>query len=124
MLNNINKVKNILSKLIIATQCFKKVLKIKKTKIALIILELLQKEGFIYGYNVCSYNNNFYFVYLKYSGNINCSLSKGLFLNKKIIFTNINNFEKNSLYLIFNKRGFSINKINKKNIGCYVIIRF
>jgi ribosomal protein S8 len=118
--NNINKVINILSKLIVANQSFKKVLKIKKTKLCLVVLELLQKQGFIYGYS--NYNNDYYLIFLKYSSNY--SLNNALFIKKKITVTNINTFEKNSLYFIFNKRGFYINKINNKKINSYTIMRF
>lgn len=121
MLSNINKVKNILSKLIIANKCFKKVLTVKKIKICSIILELLQKEGYIYGY---SSFGNFYSVFLKYSDKINCGLNKVVFINKKITFKNLNTFERNSLYLIFDKKGFSIDKISRKKVGYHIIIRF
>ena len=124
MLNNINKAKSILSKLIVATKCFKKVLPIQKTKTSLIILELLQEAGLVYGYTICSYNSNTYIIFLKYSENTNSSLKNVLFLNKRLCFKNRNTFAKNSLYLILNKKGFFISTVDNKSVSGYVIARF
>lgn len=60
----VNRSKLILAKLKIAEDNNKKVLKIKLFFTDLPLLDLLWKNGFIYGY---TYSKNFYFIFLKYN---------------------------------------------------------
>ena len=64
MLNACNKFKSVLSKIKIAQHNYKKILKLKFLTIDLILLNILWREGFIYGYSKIK---QFYFIFLKYN---------------------------------------------------------
>jgi ribosomal protein S8 len=115
MLNKANKIKKILSKLIVANKCYKKVLLIKKTLVSTITLGLLQKKGFIYGYTEYLKNNFFYIVFLKYSENNNSGLKNFRLLNISYNLKNLYFFEKNTLYFLLNNEGCFLTGISIKN---------
>lgn len=48
--NSINQVKALLSKLVIASKKRKNIVRLNRTKQTELVLKLLQKKGFIYGY--------------------------------------------------------------------------
>jgi|LakMenEpi03Aug12_release.lakeMendotaPanAssembly.Ray.scaffolds.fasta_scaffold1461829_1 ribosomal protein S8 len=125
MLLQVNKIKNILSKLIVASNCYKKILRIKKTKITKNFLNLLQEKGFIYGYTNCVRTLDYFLVFLKYSEGNDLLLANITFLGKLILQKKINFFEKNSFYLIITKSGLYLGSvIKKKKINGYVIAKF
>ncbi len=64
MLNTCNKFKLVLSKIKIAQCNYKKILKLKISSIDFILLNILWKEGFIFGYSKIK---QFYFIFLKYN---------------------------------------------------------
>jgi len=79
MINNYNKIKLILGKIKIAQCNYKKVLELKILYTDLSLLNILWKQGFIYGYTKI---NNFYFLFLKYN-------LQGLGLLRSIVFVKV-----------------------------------
>ena len=125
MFTQINKIKSILSKLIVASICYKKMLRVKKTKTSTDFLNLLQKKGFIYGYTKSGVSSEYYMVFFKYSEGNNWLLTNVTLLHKSIVYKNIIFFEKNSLYLVITKKGYYLGAINKKKkISGYIIAKF
>jgi ribosomal protein S8 len=125
MFTQINKIKSLLSKLIVASICYKKMLRIKQTKTSTDFLNLLQKKGFIYGYTKTVVSSGYYMVFLKYSDGNNLLLTNVTLLHKSIIYKNMNFFEKNSLYLVITKKCYYLGVISKKKkISGYIIAKF
>ena len=124
-MTKINKIKNILSKLIVAYKCYKKMLRIKKTKVSTKFLNLLQKKGFIYGYTNSLVYLGDYIVFFKYSENNIGLLTKVTLLCKYISYTSITFLEKNSFYLVVTKKSYYLGILNKKKkIQGYIIAKF
>lgn len=109
----INKIKFLLAKIRLAQINYKKILKIRLGYWELIIVKLLWKNGFIYGYNKLG---DFYFIFLKYKISGIGILNELIFYNRFISKKQLNlllSLEKNSYYFIFTKRGCKL--YSKKN---------
>lgn len=121
----INKFKCIISRLQVAQINNKKVIFIKFSKIVKTILDLLWKEGFIYGYSNYQYKS--FKIFLKYSKKGFSSL-KGLVFYKKLIkrteLISLTLFEKNTtLFLVTNKGIFNSKNIIKKGLGGIILAK-
>jgi ribosomal protein S8 len=125
MLIQINNIKSILSKILIASKNYKKLLRIKKTKTSQKLLNVLKKKGFIYGYNTSILYLDCFIVFLKYSEG-NDALLKNVFLfSKAFLFKDVRFFDKNSMYLILTKADLSLGSIsNKRKKNGYLIAKF
>lgn len=115
----VNNIKAILSVLKVAQKMNKKEVEVVKTRVNKLSLDLLWKEGFIYGY--CLLNFSFYRVFVKYSTKGFSVLQNAVFLNKlvkKKFLYSINKLDSNRNYFICNSSGFfSHKKALKKGVG-------
>ena len=105
MLSTCNKFTLILSKIKIAQCNYKKILKLKMLPVGLILLNVLWKEGFIYGY---SQTKQFYFLFLKYNSQGIGILSQMEFLLLAITKKQLNNYklkDPHCNYLVFTSKG-------------------
>lgn len=118
-------IKGILAKLKIAQKNNKKEVQVLKKKTSLLLLNLLWKEGFIYGY--CTLNSFFYNVFIKYSTKGFSVFKNTVFLNKSISYRKLhsaNRLEKNCNYLILNSNGFFLDKkCLKKGLGGLLFVK-
>ena len=125
MLIQINNIKSILSKIIIASKSYKKLLRIKKTKTSQKLLNVLQKKGFIYGYNTSTLYLDCFIVFLKYSEGNDALLRNVFLFNKAFLFKDVRFFDKNSMYLILTKVDLCLDSIsNKRKKNGYLIAKF
>lgn len=116
----INKIKAVLSKLKVGSEHRKNIIKLRKDKQTISILEVLQKKGCIYGYSVYSLNSNYLLVFLKnFEGNVSI-LSSLSFLNQQN--KKINKSDINSLFFVVRNKSFFLeNGFNNKLIfGVFV----
>ena len=107
-MNSINRFKLILSKLKVAQLNRKKIIKINLFLTDLKLLNLLWKNGFIYGYCKC---NNSYNIFLKYTLKGLGILNSIIFLNKKVSKKELNNIlllNSGNSYLILSLDGLKI----------------
>ena len=125
MLIQINNIKSILSKIIIASKNYKKLLRIKKTRTSRKLLNVLQKKGFIYGYNSSMLYLDCYTVFLKYSEGNDALLRNVFLFNKAFLFKDVRFFDKNSMYLSLTKLDLCLSSIsNKRKKNGYLIAKF
>ena len=98
-----SKFKLLLSKIVVAQQSQKKILKIKTFHINLIFLNALWKNGVIYGYTKI---NNGYSLILKYNSANLCRFMHNKLTKKKLKTLTILN--PNDSYIFLNPKGISI----------------
>lgn len=104
----INNFKLILSKIRVAQQNKKKILKLNTFDNDLIILDILWKKGFIYGYNK---TKNGYIIFLKYSLQGFGVLESLIFLNSKLTKKELKTLlilDSNFSYLVLTYKGIAI----------------
>lgn len=120
----IDSLKNLLSKIVIATKKNKSMVYIKVYKKNLLLLDFLWEGGFIFGYT--NKFNNEYVIYIKKVG-IN-DLFKNILFSKSFLCLPKNKFllkiEKNTIYFIKTPRGIFFQKhCLQKCIGGFIIAK-
>lgn len=122
----VKKVKDIFSRLNISQQRKKKLVIINYSKGISIILDLLWKQGFIYGYFFNKITLS-YSIFIKYSKNSNCLLKNLTFSNRYTNYKELSSLffrEKNILIFLFNEKGlFFISSFLNRGLGGSVIIK-
>nr|QFP99044.1 ribosomal protein S8 [Rhizaria sp.] len=115
---SIHRFKLVLAKIKIAQLTYKKILKIKLFSIDLRLLNILWRNGYIYGYSKI---NGFYFIYLKYNLQGKGLLSSVIFLNKNLSRNQIYNLlmmDPYYCYFIMSIKGFIFVSVKNPIINC------
>lgn len=123
-----NKIKNLISKIVISQNKNKKIILIKYKNYYKTILNTLWREGFIRGFNNLKKNKKKYSkIYLKYSEKKNHCFKKLFFFDclvKQKKLKKLVGIEKNYSYFLINSSGFFLHKsCIKLGIGGFIFIK-